>query len=293
MSSNDNRAFTSSRSPSRSSRRSTRRATRRARSSSSRSSSASPTRCRRSRVRLRDVLPLGRLTGLPARAPPICSSAPPNARASCPAPAYRVTRARGADTLSGRADKTGTLVVGPFRGAPPLTGGDVLTLSNGRRALTTLHVAHLVAVIDGEETVLGPGSRCQPGLYYGAPPSRRPVQLGRRADGPERRDADRPDLPAERVGEGPLGRGDRADRRPQRRSHRDRGGRHREHLPDRRRDALRAVHRAGAGGLPRPRRRGHPERLPRCADDRHGERPQAGDAGSTTSTPRRARRSRA
>jgi hypothetical protein len=26
-------------------------------------------------------------------------------------------------------------------------------------------------VIDGEQTVLGAGSRCQPGLYYGAPPS--------------------------------------------------------------------------------------------------------------------------
>ena len=89
-----------------------------------------------------------------------------------PGAAYRVTRARGADTLRGTADRTGTLVVGPFRGAPPLTGGDVLRLSNGRRVLTTLHVAHLVAVIYGEETVLGPGSRCQPGLYYGAPPSK-------------------------------------------------------------------------------------------------------------------------
>ena len=33
-------------------------------------------------------------------------------------------------------------------------------------------MAHLVAVIDGEESVLGPGSRCQPGLDYGAPPSK-------------------------------------------------------------------------------------------------------------------------
>jgi hypothetical protein len=63
------------------------------------------------------------------------------------------------------------IVVGPFNGAPPLTGGDVLTLTNGRRVLTTLHLAHLRAVIDGEQTVLAAGSRCQPGLYYGAPPS--------------------------------------------------------------------------------------------------------------------------
>ena len=120
---------------------------------------------------LGEVLPLGRLTGFPT-----CTADLQFGAAECtglvPGATYRVTRARGTDTLHGAADKTGTLLVGPFRGAPPLTGGDVLTLSNGRRVLTTLHVAHLVAVIDAEETVLGPGSRCQPGLYYGAPPSK-------------------------------------------------------------------------------------------------------------------------
>ena len=75
---------------------------------------------------------------------------------------YSVTRARGSDTLSGHAAHDGTLVVGPFRGAPPLTGGDVLTLSNGHRVLTRLHLAHLRAVIDGEQTVLGPGSSASP-----------------------------------------------------------------------------------------------------------------------------------
>jgi hypothetical protein len=119
---------------------------------------------------LADVLPLRRLTGVPTCTADLqfgaafCTGLVPGAR-------YSVTRKRGADKLSGRAGQAGTLVVGPFDGAPPLTGGDVLTLSNGRRVLTTLHVAHLRAVIDSEQTVLGAGSRCQPGLYYGAPPS--------------------------------------------------------------------------------------------------------------------------
>jgi hypothetical protein len=119
---------------------------------------------------LADVLPLRRLTGFPT-----CTADLQFAAAACsglvPGARYSVTRARGAERLSGRAGSSGTLVVGPFDGASPLTGGDVLTLSNGRRVLTALHVAHLRAVIDGEQTVLDAGSRCQPGLYYGAPPS--------------------------------------------------------------------------------------------------------------------------
>jgi hypothetical protein len=118
-----------------------------------------------------DVLPLGRLTGFPT-----CVADLQFGAASCsglvPGASYRVTRARGADTIRGAANGSGMLVVGPFRGAPPLTGGDVLTLSNAHRVLSTLHVAHLVAVVDDEQTVLGAGSRCQPGLYYGAPPSK-------------------------------------------------------------------------------------------------------------------------
>ena len=120
---------------------------------------------------LGDVLPLMRLTGFPT-----CIADLQFGAAECtglvPGSTYRVTRARGGDTLSARAGLSGALVVGPFSGAPPLRGGDVLTLSNGRRVLTRLHVAHLAAVIDNEETVLAPGSRCQPGLYYGAPPTK-------------------------------------------------------------------------------------------------------------------------
>jgi hypothetical protein len=120
---------------------------------------------------LADVLPLGRLTGAPS-----CTADLQFGAAACtglvPGDRYRVTRARGAAALSARANQAGVIVVGPFHGAPPLAGGDVLTLSNGSRVLTKLRVAHLRAVIDEEETVLGPGSRCQPGLYYGEPPSK-------------------------------------------------------------------------------------------------------------------------
>jgi hypothetical protein len=120
---------------------------------------------------LADVLPLARLTGFAT-----CTADLQFGAAECtglvPGERYRLTRARGADTLSKRAGQQGVIVVGPFRGAPALRGGDVLTLSNGQVVLTTLHVAHLAAVVEGEETVLAPGSRCQPGLYYGAPPSK-------------------------------------------------------------------------------------------------------------------------
>jgi hypothetical protein len=120
---------------------------------------------------LANVLPLGRSTGSP-----VCIADLQFGAAECaglvPGATYSLTRARGADRLRATADKSGVIVVGPFRGAPPLTGGDMLTLSNGRRVLTRLHVAHLRAAIDGGQTVLGAGSRCQPGLYYGAPPSK-------------------------------------------------------------------------------------------------------------------------
>jgi hypothetical protein len=120
---------------------------------------------------LGSVLPLLRLTGHAT-----CTADLQFGAAACsglvPGTTYRLTRARGGDTLTARADQSGAILVGPFKGAPPLKRGDVLKLSNGPRVLTTLHVAHLVAVVDGEETVLGPGSRCQPGLYYGIPPAK-------------------------------------------------------------------------------------------------------------------------
>jgi hypothetical protein len=120
---------------------------------------------------LADVLPLRRITGFPS-----CVADLQFGAAGCsglvPGSTYTMTRARGNEKVRGKADSHGQMVVGPFRGLPPLKGGDVLTLSNGHRALTSVHVARLRAVILGRELVLGPGSRCQPGLYFGPPRSK-------------------------------------------------------------------------------------------------------------------------
>ena len=73
------------------------------------------------------------------------------------------TATDGAAHSSGTADGTGVLNV-------PLAvkGGNTVALSNGARAVTTLHVADLRADINGEQTVLAGGS-CAPGQYYGSP----------------------------------------------------------------------------------------------------------------------------
>ncbi|HUE25789.1 MAG TPA: hypothetical protein VMP89_03375 [Solirubrobacteraceae bacterium] len=67
------------------------------------------------------------------------------------------------------ADSTGAVVV-------PLlvSGGNLVSLSNGSRTLTVLHVAHLRVEIAGEETVIAAG-RCQAGQYFGAPPNTVPT----------------------------------------------------------------------------------------------------------------------
>jgi hypothetical protein len=69
----------------------------------------------------------------------------------------------GARHASGKADVTGTVSV-----RLAIKGGDSVSLSNGSRRLTTLHVAHLRVAIKGNQTVLSAG-RCQPGEYYGPP----------------------------------------------------------------------------------------------------------------------------
>ncbi len=86
----------------------------------------------------------------------LCVGLVPNAR-------YRVTagKRRASDT----ADGTGSLLV-----SLPVRRGDAVVLSNGSRTLTTLHVAQLRVDILGEGTSLA-GGACQPGDYYGAPPS--------------------------------------------------------------------------------------------------------------------------
>jgi hypothetical protein len=75
----------------------------------------------------------------------------------------------GRQRTRGVADPTGTVVV-----ALKLARGDAVGLSNGSRSLTTLHVAHLQVAIGGEQTVLL-GGTCQPGAYYGVPPSSAPT----------------------------------------------------------------------------------------------------------------------
>jgi hypothetical protein len=67
------------------------------------------------------------------------------------------------------ADTTGTAIA-----LLAVSGGDAVSLSNGSRTLTVLHVAHLKVAIVGEETVLAAG-RCQAGEYYGLPPTTVPV----------------------------------------------------------------------------------------------------------------------
>jgi len=65
------------------------------------------------------------------------------------------------------ASASGTIFVAD----PALRGGQVLTLTDraGRR-LSSLHVAHLRVAIVGNETKIASG-RCQPGEYWGPPPS--------------------------------------------------------------------------------------------------------------------------
>jgi hypothetical protein len=78
-------------------------------------------------------------------------------------PGEAYTLKDGTRAASAKADATGTVSV-PLA----INGGDTVTLSNGSRTLTTLHVSHLRAAIKGNETVLS-GGHCQPGEYYGPP----------------------------------------------------------------------------------------------------------------------------
>jgi len=75
----------------------------------------------------------------------------------------------GSARASGAADRTGT-VTEPLA----IKAGDSVVLANGARVLTTLHLAHLRAVIDGGTTVLA-GGTCQPDQYYGPPLSAPPL----------------------------------------------------------------------------------------------------------------------
>jgi hypothetical protein len=79
------------------------------------------------------------------------------------------TATNGGAHASATADGNGNLTV-------PLAvmGGNTVSLSNGARDVTTLHVAGLRADINGEQTVLA-GGTCAPGQYYGPPLSEAPT----------------------------------------------------------------------------------------------------------------------
>jgi len=79
------------------------------------------------------------------------------------------TATDGGAHASGTADGNGILTV-------PLAvkDGSVVSLSNGARNVTVLHVANLRADIDGEQTVLA-GGTCSAGQYYGPPLSEAPT----------------------------------------------------------------------------------------------------------------------
>ncbi len=91
----------------------------------------------------------------------LCSGLVPGER-------YTLERSRGRVRAHARAGGAGTIEVTHLPGKVPITGGDLLSLSNpSGRVLTVLHVAHLRVSIDGNQTVIASGT-CQPGEYWGA-----------------------------------------------------------------------------------------------------------------------------
>lgn len=96
---------------------------------------------------------------------PACAADLEGRHVSCSGlvPAANYTVGDGGRHAAGTADANGTVTV-PLA----VTAGDTVSLSNGSRTLTTLHVAALRADINGEQTVLAGGS-CQAGEYFGPP----------------------------------------------------------------------------------------------------------------------------
>jgi hypothetical protein len=84
-------------------------------------------------------------------------------------PSQSYTLTDGSSHVSQVADPNGTIT-----GSLTLHRGDSVSLSNGARTVSTLHVAHLRVDINGEQTVLAGGS-CQAGDYYAPPLSTAPT----------------------------------------------------------------------------------------------------------------------
>ncbi len=96
---------------------------------------------------------------------PTCSADLEGRSVSCSGlvPSHSYTVTDGGSHRAAAADDTGAISV-----SLTVHRGDTVSLSNGSRTLTTLHVANLRANIMGEQTVLSGGS-CQPDNYYAAP----------------------------------------------------------------------------------------------------------------------------
>jgi hypothetical protein len=84
-------------------------------------------------------------------------------------PGRQYTLRDGSKRASGKANHNG--VVFQRLG---LKQGDVVSLSNGSRTLTKLHVARLRVVVKGSQGTAS-GGHCQPGEYYGAAPTKAPI----------------------------------------------------------------------------------------------------------------------
>ncbi len=84
-------------------------------------------------------------------------------------PGRSYTLTDGSEVVHATADATGTASK-----AMAVKGGDTVSLSNGSRTLTTLHVAHLRVSIVGDSDTVAAGT-CSAGQYWGGPLSSAPV----------------------------------------------------------------------------------------------------------------------
>ena len=97
---------------------------------------------------------------------------------------YTATDTRTGSAQGATGDSQGTIDVSFPTGT--LQGGDAVTLSNGSRDVTTLHVSHLKVAINGEQSVLAGGS-CEAGeLLRPAARGGSDQPRGRRSDGGSR-----------------------------------------------------------------------------------------------------------
>jgi hypothetical protein len=118
---------------------------------------------------------------------PVCTANLRSQRVTCtglvPGARYTLARRRGHATVHARANDHGATPDVAFPGHGGLTGGDMVTLSNGaHRTLTALHVAHLRVDLMGAQTTIASGT-CEAGNYYGPAPVTPPTNAAVGAPG--------------------------------------------------------------------------------------------------------------